>query len=178
MIEVSLVPFIGLSWRNYTVVMKLRQNCNFAFLGISAHQGPNTLLWGALLGKQCICSYKCSKRTFSVAAESPFLLVGTASQTLWTAPCRGWLRIRKPNAVVLMQRRNKNISCATFTLVMYQLCENDFFYLEFAAIHQPHPTHGVTGFQFLGCPSFFCHVWHHTVHQIMSCILNPQQIGV
>ena len=36
----------------------------------------------AQIGKQCICIYKCSKRTFGVTAGSPLLLVGTASQTL------------------------------------------------------------------------------------------------
>ena len=28
--------------------------------------------------------------------------------------------------------------------------ENHFLHLRFQRVHQPHPTHGVTGFQFLG----------------------------
>ena len=55
------------------------------------------LNWCALLCEPYICSYKCSKLTSSVAHRSQFLLVETAFQSLWIAPCRGWLCVRKPN---------------------------------------------------------------------------------
>ena len=55
---------------------------------------------GSLLGKQCLCVDKDSKRASGVAAGNPFVLVGKHPKPFEQPRCRGWLRVRFPNAIV------------------------------------------------------------------------------
>ena len=66
------LPPITISVRTVFVRARLIQP-----LGVKWSHGGS-----ALLGKQGVCIYKRSKRTSSVAAGNPFLLVGVAPQTL------------------------------------------------------------------------------------------------
>ena len=46
----------------------------------------------------------------------------------------------------------------------YNFLKNCFFYLRFQRVHQPHPAHRVTSFQFLGNARRLHHPGQHGVH--------------
>ena len=54
----------------------------------------------ALLGKQCLCVDKDSKRFSGVAPGKPFVLVGKHPKPFEQSRYRDWLRVRFPNAIV------------------------------------------------------------------------------
>ena len=57
-------------------------------------------------------------------------------------------------------------SGAQLLLLEYQLHQNNFLHLRFQRIHQPHPAHGVTGFQFLGDTCRLHYAGQHGVHTL------------
>ena len=57
-------------------------------------------------------------------------------------------------------------SGAHLLLLEYQLYQNHFFRLRFQRVYQPHPTHGVTGFQFLDDARRLHHAGQHGVHAL------------
>ena len=60
----------------------------------------------------------------------------------------------------------------------YNFLKNCFFYLRFQRVHQPHPAHGVTGFQFLGDARRLHHTGQHGVHPLPRRPVNLQQVRV
>ena len=63
-------------------------------------------------------------------------------------------------------------------LLINQLCKNNFLHLRFQRVHQPHPAHGVTGFQFLGDARRLHHAGQHGVHPLPRRPINLQQVRV
>ena len=60
----------------------------------------------------------------------------------------------------------------------YNFLKNCFFYLRFQRVHQPHPAHGVTGFQFLGNARRLHHAGQHSFHPFTRRQVNLQQVRV
>ena len=60
----------------------------------------------------------------------------------------------------------------------YNFLKNCFFYLRFQRVHQPHPAHGVTGFQSLGDARRLHHAGQHGVHALPRRPVNLQQVRV
>ena len=59
-----------------------------------------------------------------------------------------------------------------------QFLKNDFLRLRFQRVHQPHPAHGVTGFQFLGDARRLHHAGQHGVYALPRRPGNLQQVRV
>ena len=59
-----------------------------------------------------------------------------------------------------------------------QFLKNNFLRLCFQRVHQPHPAHGVTGFQFLGDARRLHHAGQHGVHPLPRRPVNLQQVRV
>ena len=64
-----------------------------------------------------------------------------------------------------MISERRKISALTY-LLPYQLGLYNFLRLCFQRVHQPHPAHGVTGFQFLGDARRLHHAGQHGVHAL------------
>ena len=69
-------------------------------------------------------------------------------------------------------------SGAHLLLLEYQLYQNHFFRLCFQRVHQSHPAHGVTGFQFLGDACRLHHAGQHGIHPFTRRPVNLQQVRV
>ncbi len=71
--------------------------------------------------------------------------------------------------------------CFHQSLTINQFAEYDFLHLGLTAIHQSHPCHLVTGFQFLGHASSFDHLRQKRVHaplnagQVIVCSAGVHQ---
>ena len=76
-----------------------------------------------------------------------------------------------------MISERRKISALTL-LLKYQLGLYNFLRLRFQRVHQPHPAHGVTGFQFLGDARRFHHAGQHGVHALPRRPVNLQQVRV
>ena len=72
----------------------------------------------------------------------------------------------------------RDCSLALTLLLKYQLGLYNFLRLRFQRVHQPHPAHGVTGFQFLGDACRLHHAGQHGVHPFTRRPVNLQQVRV
>lgn len=72
----------------------------------------------------------------------------------------------------------RDCSLALTLLLKYQLGLYNFLRLRFQRVHQPHPAHGVTGFQFLGDARRLHYAGQHGVHPFTRRPVNPQQVRV
>ena len=72
----------------------------------------------------------------------------------------------------------RDCSLALTLLLKYQLGLYNFLCLCFQRVHQPHPAHGVTGFQFLGDARRHQHPGQHGVHPFTCRPVNLQQVRV
>lgn len=76
-----------------------------------------------------------------------------------------------------MISERRKISALTY-LLPYQLGMYNSLYLRFHRVHQPHPAHGITGFQFLGDSRRLHHTGQHGVHPFTRHPVNIQQVQV
>ena len=72
----------------------------------------------------------------------------------------------------------RDCSLALTLLLKYQLGLYNFLHLRFQCIHQPHPAHGVTSFQFLGDARLLHYAGQHGVHPFTRRPANLQQVRV
>lgn len=86
------------------------------------------------------------------------------------------LEYRKQHSESKMSARD--CSLALTLLLKYQLGLYNFLRLRFQRVHQPHPAHGVTGFQFLGDARRLHYAGQHGVHPFTRRPVNPQQVRV
>ena len=89
---------------------------------------------------------------------------GTVSQKHWIVAVRVQ---KKQHSESKMSARD--CSLALTLLLKYQLGLYNFLRLRFQRVHQPHPAHGVTGFQFLGDARRF----HHAGQAWRPCAPAP-----
>ena len=82
----------------------------------------------------------------------------------------------------MKDRNTSKHLCLCFGLLpilnIYQFRFYNFLHLRFQRVHQPHPAHGVTGFQFLGDACRLHHVGQHGVHPLPRRPVNLQQVRV
>jgi len=69
------------------------------------------------------------------------------------------------------------MSASNRPLNINQISHNNFFHTDPTIIHQTHPCHLVTGFQFLGRASGLHHLMEHPVHPLLGGIVNVKQVG-
>ena len=60
----------------------------------------------------------------------------------------------------------------------YKFLKNNFLHLRFQRVHQPHPAHRGTGFQFLGDACRLHHAGQHGVHTLPRRPVNLQQVRI
>ena len=76
------------------------------------------------------------------------------------------------------KKKQRKILCFRIVLGINQFLKNNFLRLCFQRVHQPHPAHGVTGFQFLGDARRLHHAGQHGVHPLTRRPVNLQQVRV
>ena len=59
-----------------------------------------------------------------------------------------------------------------------KLRHQDFLCLGFAGVHQPHPLHGIAGFQFLGGSRFLRQLGHHLLQSALGGLVDLQKVRV
>ena len=72
----------------------------------------------------------------------------------------------------------RDCSLALTLLLKYQFRLYNFLCLRFQRVHQPHPAHRVTGFQFLGNACRLHHAGQHGLHLFPRRPVNLQQVRV
>ena len=82
----------------------------------------------------------------------------------------------------MKDRNTSKHLCLCFGLLpmlnIYQFIFYNFLRLRFQRVHQPHPAHGVTGFQFLGDARRLNHTGQHSIHPFPRRPVNLQQVRV
>ena len=59
-----------------------------------------------------------------------------------------------------------------------KLRHQDFLGLGFAGVHQPHPLHGIAGFQFLGGSRFLRQLGYHLLQSALGGLVDLQKVRV